>query len=91
MKDFVSNPPKDDKYEALRARLVETFDLNDLELALLLLHFRPLGDTKPSCLMDEMLALRGDHPPCFLFRQLFLEHLPEDMHAQLIDTNIDDC
>ena len=41
--------------------------------------------------MDEMLALLGDHPPCFLFRQLFLERLPEDMRTQLIDARIDDC
>ena len=38
--------------------------------------------------MDKLLALLGDHPPCFLFRQLFLEHLLEDMHAQLIHEKI---
>ena len=91
LKDFISNPPAEDKYEALRARLVETFDLSEPERASLLLHFRPLGDTRPSALMDEMLALLGDHPPCFLFRQLFLERLPEDMRTQLIDARIDDC
>ena len=91
LKDFISNPPQEDKYEELKARLVETFDLSEPERASLLLHFRPLGDAKPSTLMDEMLALLGDHPPCFLFRQLFLERLPEDMRAQLIDARIDDC
>ena len=91
LKDFISNPPEEDKYEALKDRLVETFDLSEPERASLLLHFRPLGDAKPSTLMDEMLALLGDHPPCFLFRQLFLERLPEDMRAQLIDAGIDDC
>ena len=91
LKDFIGNPPEADKYEALRARLVETFDLSEPERASLLLHFRPLGDARPSALMDEMLALLDGHPPCFLFRQLFLERLPEDMRAQLIDANIDDC
>ena len=90
LKDFISNPPEEDKYEALRARLVETFDLSEPERAPLLLHFRALGDTKPSTLMDEMLALLGNHPPCFLFRQLFRECLPEDMRAQLIDADIHD-
>ena len=70
---------------------METFDLSEPERASLLLHIRPLGDTRPSALMDEMLALLDNHPPCFLFRQLFWERLPEDMHAQLIDANIDDC
>ena len=37
-----------------------------------------------------MLALLGDHPPCLLFEQLFLERLPEDIHIQLVDSKIDD-
>ena len=91
LNDFISNPPHEDKYEALRDRLVKTFDLSEPERASLLLHFRSLGDTRPSALMDEMLALLGGHPPCFLFRQLFLERPPEDMRTQLIDADIEDC
>ena len=89
LKDFIGNHPEEGKYEALQARLVETFNLSEPEWASLLLHFRHLGDTKPSTLMDEMLVLLGDHPPCFLFWQLFLERLPKDMLAQLIDASID--
>ena len=55
-----------------------------------LLHFRPLGDTKPSALMDEMLALLGDHSPCLLFEQLFLERIPDYICIQLVDAKIDD-
>lgn len=40
--------------------------------------------------MDEMLALLGDHPPCLLIEQLFLERLPEDIRAQLVDAKIED-
>ena len=90
LKDFISNPPEDDKYDTLRARLVETFNLSQPERASLLIHFWPLGDTRPSVLMDETLALLGSHRPCFLFRQLFLERMPEDMHTHLTDTDIDD-
>ena len=90
LKDFISHPPEEDKYDALKERLLETFELSEPERASLLLHFRPLGDTKPSALMDEMLALLGDHPPWFLFRQLCLERLPEDMRVQLIDQDIED-
>ena len=68
LKDLIANPVEEDKYEALKVRLLETFDLSELERASLLLNFPPLGDTKPSTLMDEMLALMGDHPPCFLLR-----------------------
>ena len=63
-----------------------TFDLSERERASHLLCFCPLGDTKPSMLMDEMLAFFGGHTPCFLFEQLFLERLPEDLRAHLVGT-----
>lgn len=37
-----------------------------------------------------MLAILGDHPPYLLFKQLFLKHLPEDMHVQLVDAEFAD-
>lgn len=77
--DLISAPPHDNKYLALKACLVDTFGLSKRERAARLLHTRPLGDSKPSVLMDEMLALLGDHPPCMLFEQLFLERLSEDI------------
>ena len=88
----LSAPPhrQTSKYKALKERLVDTFGLSKRERASRLLHTRPLGDSKPSVLMDEMLALLGDHPPCMLFEQLFLERLPEDIRVQLVDTNIED-
>ena len=88
--DLISHPPADDKYEALKTRLIDTFGLSERERASRLLHFRELGDTKPSVLMDEMLALLGDHSPCFLFQQLFFERLPEDIRVQLVDSTADD-
>lgn len=89
--DLISQPPVQNKYQALKNRLIETFGLSKRERASRLLHFRELGDTKPSALMDEMLAVLGDHPPCLLFEQLFLERLPEDIRVQLVDAQIDGC
>ena len=88
--DLISKPPREDKYKALKERLVDTFCLSKRERASRLLHTRPLGDSKPSALMDEMLALLGDHPPCLLFEQLFLERLPDDIRAQVVDADIAD-
>ena len=70
--------------------LSSTFGLTERERASRLLHFRPLGDSKPSSLMDEMLALLGDHHPCLLFQQLFLERLPKDIRIQLADAKFED-
>ena len=88
--DLISRPPVGDKYKKLKDRLIDTFGLSKRERASRLLHFRPLGDSKPSTLMDEMLGLLGDHPPCLLFEQLFLERLPEDIRIQLVDSKIED-
>ena len=89
--DLIQRPPDTDKYNKLKERLVDTFGLSRRERASRLLHFRPLGDSKPSSLMDEMLALGGDHVACPLFEQLFLERLPDDIRIQLVDTKFEDC
>ena len=87
--DLINSPPASDKYDAIKKRLTETFDLSERERASRLLHFRPLGDSRPSMLMDEMLALLGEHRPCFLFEQLFLERLPEELRAHLVNIKWD--
>ena len=74
--DLISRPPTENMYEMLKESLIDTFGLSKCERASHLLHFLPLGDSKPSTLMDEMLALLRDHPPCLLFMQLFLERFP---------------
>ena len=89
--DLISQPPQYNKYKTLKDRLIDTFGLSKRERASRLLHFRELGDDKLSSLMDEMLALLGDHPPCFIFKQLFLERLPEDVRVQLVDAKFDNC
>jgi hypothetical protein len=87
--DLISQPPSANKYETLKDRLISTFGLNRRERASRLLHFRPLGDSKPSALMDEMLSLLGNHTSCLLFEQLFLERLPEDIRIQLVDARLE--
>ena len=81
--DTLSAPPDDNKYTDLKQRLLTTFGLSKREQASKLLHLHPLGDRKPSELMDEMLSLLADHGFCFLAEQLFLEQLPEDIRLQL--------
>ena len=88
--DLIQRPPTENKYTALKDHLLDTFGLTERERASQLLRFRPLGDSKPSSLMDEMLALLGDHRPCLLFQQLFLQRLPEDIRIQLADAKFED-
>ena len=64
-----------------------TFGLSRREHASHSHHFHPLGDSKTSALMDEMLGLCGDHPPCVLFEQLFLKLLPKNIRIQLVTSS----
>ena len=89
--DLLDNPPEEGKYQTIKARLLDTFDLSELERASQLLHIHPLGAAKPSELMDEMLSLLGNHPPCLLFKQLFLERMPDDIRTQLVVVKHESC
>lgn len=40
--------------------------------------------------MDHMLALLGEHKPCFLFKDLFLQQSPERIHTALANTTVND-
>ena len=65
--DLLQQPPAANKYEVLKKWLLDSFSLMDAQCVVQLLHMLGLGDDKPSQLMDRMLALLGDHQPCFLF------------------------
>ncbi|KFD51218.1 hypothetical protein M514_07818 [Trichuris suis] len=85
--DFLRHPPASNKYDSLKELLTRTFGMNESERAARLLHMTGLGDRTPSQLMDEMLALMNGHKPCFLFRQIFLEQMPNDIRLLLADSD----
>lgn len=88
---LLTNPPATDKYIALKAHLLKTFELSDTERANRLFSLQGLGDSKPSELMDRMLDLLGEHRPDFLFTHLFLRQLPPQVRAALANTTITEC
>lgn len=83
---IISSPPPNCKYDSLKSFLTGAYELSEAEKAAALLDIRDLGDNKPTELMDKMLALLGDHKPCFLFRQIFLRMLPESIRAPLANS-----
>lgn len=89
--DFIKSPPATGKYEAFKKRLLTTFSLSDSERASKIINLPELGEEKPSVLMDSMLALLGNHEPCFLFRELFLQKIPEELRNHLVTMRISDC
>lgn len=85
--DLLSNPPTDDKYQAIKTRLLRTFDLSRRVRATKLLNLDDLGDRMPSALMNEMLSLLDGHQPCMLFEQLFLNRMPDSICLQLAEAD----
>ncbi len=89
--DLLLQPPDTGKYDTLKQRLLDSFTLSESQRASLLLNMPGLGDSKPSQLMDKMLALLGDHPPCFFFREIFMQQLPSHIRAHLVQAHLTDC
>ncbi|GFS09736.1 retrovirus-related Pol polyprotein [Elysia marginata] len=81
----ISSPPPTCKYNTIKSFLTDAYGLSKAEKAAMLLDIKQLGDRKPSEVMDEMLALLGDHRTCFLFPHIFLRLLPEAIRAPLAD------
>ena len=61
--------------------IIVTFGLSEADRANRVLNLHGLGDWNSLALMDEMLALACQQ--CFLFKQLFLNQLPETLQMHL--------
>ncbi len=88
--DLIESPPEEDKYDSLKRRLIETYALSEYERAGQILHAPEMGDAKPSELLDKMLGYLGSEKPCFLFRRIFLERLPDEVRTPLMHMDIKD-
>jgi hypothetical protein len=74
----------EDPYEQLEEKLTASFQKSPWQRTFELLDMPELGDSRPSVLMDAMLALLlEDVPPNRLFLALFLRRLPVDMRDHL--------
>lgn len=80
---LLSAPPDTGKFAALKSFLLSAFRLTESERAAALFSLNGLGDSKPSELMDKMLALITPQKPCFLFRYLFFQQLPDHVRVPL--------
>ncbi len=84
VKDLTRKPPASEPYETLKFRLLQAYSMTESQKAAALIRHPPLGDRRPSQLLDTMLALLpDDHQPCFFFKYLFMEKLPKDLRGQL--------
>ncbi|CAL9696567.1 unnamed protein product [Knipowitschia caucasica] len=83
---LLRDPPAANKYEALKRALLQLYQLSDMERADRLLSLTGLGDSKPTELMENMLALLGSGDVSFLFTHLFLRQLPPQVRTALANS-----
>jgi hypothetical protein len=82
--DIVENPPQQQPYSALKARLLAAHQLTDYQKIAQLHKMESLGGRTPSQLLAAMLELcpRGQEGNMF-FTHLFLERLPAELRIML--------
>ena len=77
-------------YNELKFRLLSSYSPSRWALVNRLLDTQPLGDGRPSILMDYMLSLLPEgEPPGDIFLSLFLRRLPQDMREHLASRPFD--
>ena len=85
---FLSDPPTINKYERLKALLLEAFELSTAERVRRLFDMSDLGDERPSARMERMLNLLGTEDPMIVFTELFMRTLPAQVRMALANTTV---
>lgn len=80
--DLILNPPQDDKYTALKDRLIKEFSDSQSQQIRKLLSELVLGDKKPSVLLRQMKELAQSSVSEDFLKTIWLERLPT--HTQAI-------
>lgn len=79
--DIVRNPPPNNKYEAIKQRLIHEFTDSDQRKLQRLIKEIELGDDKPSQLLKKMKDLAGSSITDEALKSLWIERLPESVRA----------
>lgn len=75
--DLITDPPEQNKYEAIKRRIINAFgEFKEAKLRKLL-RGQELGEDKPSHLLQRLRNLAGSDDTYSIIRSLFLEQLPE--------------
>ncbi|XP_039308808.1 uncharacterized protein LOC120358479 [Solenopsis invicta] len=88
--DIVANPPPVNKYQALKERIIRSFDETAESKLRKLIRGREIGDEKPSNYLQKLRNLAGGQCNDSVLRTLFLEQLPENVRAMLSISEVAD-
>lgn len=87
---LLDDPPANDKYEALKTRLLSIYDLSERQKKRLLINLDGLGDRKPTELLRYMQSLHRAENNDALFMAFFMNQLPRSVRRVLSAQDFDD-
>lgn len=83
VKDIITRPPANDKYELLKSELIKRLSAsNEKKVHQLLLH-EELGDRKPSQFLRHLRGLAGDQVPDDFLKTIWTSRLPSSIQTVL--------
>ncbi|EFN84942.1 hypothetical protein EAI_10258 [Harpegnathos saltator] len=88
--DLITDPPNQNKYVAIKKRIIGAFGESKEAKLRKLLRGQELGDDKPSHLLQRLRNLAGSEGSDSVIRTLFLEQLPESARGILAISPEDD-
>ncbi|KYN50445.1 PREDICTED: uncharacterized protein LOC108757329 [Trachymyrmex cornetzi] len=88
--DIIANPPPTGKYQALKDRIIRSFDETGESKLRKLIRGNELGDDKPSNFLQRLRNLAGGQCNDSVLRTLFLEQLPENVRSVLAISEVTD-
>lgn len=75
--DILLRPPEENKYLAIKQRLLQVYEDSELKNVQRVIAGMELGDLKPSQLLRRMQNLAGDHLSTVTLRGMWLNQLPD--------------
>lgn len=81
VKDVITNPPEDKKYEKIKSELISRLSASREQRVRQLLSHEELGDRKPSQFLRHLRNLAGSDVPDDFIRSLWTSRLPSHIQA----------
>ncbi|XP_036345472.1 uncharacterized protein LOC118754693 [Rhagoletis pomonella] len=88
--DIVLSPPAEDKYKAIKKRIIDSFAESEESRLRRILRGVDRLDEKPTSFLQRLRNLSGGKVPNCLLRTLFLEQLPENARCFLACSTTED-
>ncbi|XP_018376537.1 PREDICTED: uncharacterized protein LOC108769827 [Trachymyrmex cornetzi] len=88
--DIIANPPLIGRYQALKDRIIRSFDETGESKLRKLIRGNEIGDDKPSNFLQRLRNLAGGQCNDSVLRTLFFEQLPENVRSVLAISEVTD-